>query len=304
MGRRPAGRRRGAVRRRWRFGRRLGRRAATRPPTSPATRPPTVRPRAAATRPPAVAAASTAAGGPAAAGAANKPCAAKSTAPGVTDDADHGRLDLVAVRAGPGHRRVGAPPPPAPTSPTVNANGGVCGRKIVLKEADDGTDNGRYRAVVSELGPQVLGLAGGFGGGRRRRRRRRSGSRSCPSSVSRAARAVADLPNVFDINPQVQERERGHRQVPLPQASRAAASVALVYLGDRPVPGRGSHAAQPHGGGRHQGRAPAGAADPDAELRLHRPQGRQQQGRLPVLHRRHRTATRRWRERWPTPATS
>ena len=32
-----------------------------------------------------------------------------------------------------------------------NSIGGVCGRKIVLQEADDGTDNARYRSVISEM---------------------------------------------------------------------------------------------------------------------------------------------------------
>lgn len=43
-----------------------------------------------------------------------------------------------------------------------NATGGVCGRQLVLREADDGTDSGRYRAALSDLGPKVLGIAGGF----------------------------------------------------------------------------------------------------------------------------------------------
>jgi ABC-type branched-subunit amino acid transport system substrate-binding protein len=43
-----------------------------------------------------------------------------------------------------------------------NATGGVCGRKIVLKEADDGTDNARYRSALRGLNPNVLGISGGF----------------------------------------------------------------------------------------------------------------------------------------------
>jgi ABC-type branched-subunit amino acid transport system substrate-binding protein len=43
-----------------------------------------------------------------------------------------------------------------------NATGGVCARKIVLKEADDGTDNARYRSTLRNLNPQVLGISGGF----------------------------------------------------------------------------------------------------------------------------------------------
>lgn len=43
-----------------------------------------------------------------------------------------------------------------------NAGGGVCGRRLVLREADDGTDAARYRAVLRGFGSQVLGIAGGF----------------------------------------------------------------------------------------------------------------------------------------------
>lgn len=43
-----------------------------------------------------------------------------------------------------------------------NAGGGVCGRKLVLREADDGTDAGTYRAALRSLASKVLGIAGGF----------------------------------------------------------------------------------------------------------------------------------------------
>jgi ABC-type branched-subunit amino acid transport system substrate-binding protein len=46
-----------------------------------------------------------------------------------------------------------------------NSTGGVCGRQLELKWADDGTDGGRHRAALNELAPKVLGLAGGVGGG-------------------------------------------------------------------------------------------------------------------------------------------
>jgi ABC-type branched-subunit amino acid transport system substrate-binding protein len=50
-----------------------------------------------------------------------------------------------------------------------NATGGVCGRKIVLKTADDGNDNGQFRALATEFTQQALGLvgdnAGADGGG-------------------------------------------------------------------------------------------------------------------------------------------
>lgn len=43
-----------------------------------------------------------------------------------------------------------------------NATGGVCGRRLVLREADDGTDAGRYRAALRDLGGKVLAVTGGF----------------------------------------------------------------------------------------------------------------------------------------------
>jgi ABC-type branched-subunit amino acid transport system substrate-binding protein len=90
-----------------------------------------------------------------------QPCAAKSTEKGVTDDqitvgeisslsgpvAGLGASAAAAVRAYVAFR---------------NATGGVCGRQIVLKEADDGTDSARYRSVLRQLNPTVLGIAGGF----------------------------------------------------------------------------------------------------------------------------------------------
>ena len=93
-----------------------------------------------------------------------KPCAATSKAPGVTDDSI--AVGTISSLSGP-VPGIGASAAAAARSYVayLNANGGVCGRKIVLQEADDGTDNGRYRAVVSELGPKVLGLVGGFGAG-------------------------------------------------------------------------------------------------------------------------------------------
>jgi ABC-type branched-subunit amino acid transport system substrate-binding protein len=43
-----------------------------------------------------------------------------------------------------------------------NETGGVCGRQLVLREADDGTDSGSYRAALRDLAPKVVGIAGGF----------------------------------------------------------------------------------------------------------------------------------------------
>ena len=68
-----------------------------------------------------------------------------------------------------------------------NATGGVCGRKIVLKEADDGTDNGRYRSVIDELSKQGLRCGRWLRARRRRRCRRDRARRRFHSSTSRAA---------------------------------------------------------------------------------------------------------------------
>ena len=101
-------------------------------------------------------------GGPAAEGA--KPCAAPSDAPGVTDSTI--TLGSISTLSGavPG---LGASAEGAARAYVAyrNANGGVCGRDLVLKTADDGMDNGRHRAIVTEMSAQVLGLVGGLGGG-------------------------------------------------------------------------------------------------------------------------------------------
>jgi ABC-type branched-subunit amino acid transport system substrate-binding protein len=127
------------------------------------------------------------------------PCAAPSASPGVTDGEiavgsisslsgpvpGLGASSAAAARAYVAHR---------------NAAGGVCGRQIVLREADDGTDNGRYRAVVGELGPQVFGIAGGFAlgdvGGADA-----VGEQALPVVNLASGEAAASLPTVFDINP-------------------------------------------------------------------------------------------------------
>jgi len=92
------------------------------------------------------------------------PCAAASTAPGVTKDTitvanistvsgpvpGLGATAVAAVRAYAAYR---------------NSKGGVCGRKIDVKTADDGSDGGRFRQLVTDFAPRVLGLVGNFAGG-------------------------------------------------------------------------------------------------------------------------------------------
>jgi ABC-type branched-subunit amino acid transport system substrate-binding protein len=97
----------------------------------------------------------TGAGGP-------QPCAAKSTEKGVTDEQI--TIGEISSLSGP-VPGLGASAAAAVRSYVAfrNATGGVCGRQIVLKEADDGTDSARYRSALRQLNPNVLGIAGGFG---------------------------------------------------------------------------------------------------------------------------------------------
>jgi ABC-type branched-subunit amino acid transport system substrate-binding protein len=89
-----------------------------------------------------------------------KPCSAPSTAPGVTDQTitlgtinsisgpspGLGSSSLAAVRSYVAYR---------------NAIGGVCGRKIVLKDGDDGVDNARNRALVTDFVGSTLAMVSG-----------------------------------------------------------------------------------------------------------------------------------------------
>lgn len=82
----------------------------------------------------------------------------------------------------------------------LNSTGGVCGRQIVLREVDDGTDVGRYRSIVQESAPSVFGIASGFtaadvGG------REVLGKTGIPLVTVVSQDTLAELPNVFDTNP-------------------------------------------------------------------------------------------------------
>lgn len=115
--------------------------------------------------------ASAAKGGTAASGGAAKasatgprPCDAKSDAPGVTDKTI--TLGTISTESGP-VPGLGATALAAARAYVAyrNSVGGVCGRQLALKTADDGADNGRHRAAVNEMNTKVIGLAGGVGGG-------------------------------------------------------------------------------------------------------------------------------------------
>lgn len=98
------------------------------------------------------------------AGSSSKPCAAASEAPGVTDrqlaistinsisgpSPGLGASSLSAIRAYVAYR---------------NSIGGVCGRQVVLKDGDDGVDNSRYRALVTEFEASTLAMVSGNGCG-------------------------------------------------------------------------------------------------------------------------------------------
>lgn len=135
-------------------------------------------------------------GAPAAAGA--KPCAQPSDEKGVSEDKitigaissmsgpvpGLGASAAAAVRAYVAHR---------------NATGGVCGRELALREADDGTDSARYRASLEELDPNVVGIAGGFSVGD-------IGAEDIITRfgipiVNTPTGRTGELPTVFDTNP-------------------------------------------------------------------------------------------------------
>lgn len=126
------------------------------------------------------------------------PCTAPSDEIGVTDDTitvgaissltgpvpGLGASSAAAVRAYVGYR---------------NATGGVCGRKLVLKEADDGTDITRYRSTLEDFAGKVLGIAGGFAVGD-------IGSENVITKhsipiVNTPTGRTGELPTVFDANP-------------------------------------------------------------------------------------------------------
>lgn len=169
-------------------------------------------------------------GDPAAAGGTSgpAPCTAPSEAPGVTDSEI--RVGSISALSGP------VPGLAASAAGAVrayvayrNSTGGVCGRQIVLQEADDGTDNGRYRSIVTELGPQVFGLVGGFTTGD-------AGgvdvvaAQALPVVNGPSTDTVADLPTVFDIFPRYEDPDAvigKYRWL----FENGATKVAIAYLG-------------------------------------------------------------------------
>jgi len=100
-------------------------------------------------------------GGAAGAAASNLPCAAPSTAPGVS--ATTITIGSISTLTGPvPGLGSGAQAAIRAYGAYANANGGVCGRKIVVKTADDAYDNAQGRSKYQEMEPNVLGIVGGF----------------------------------------------------------------------------------------------------------------------------------------------
>ena len=137
---------------------------------------------------------SVASGGPGA-----RACAAPSTAPGVTPST---------VTVGTINTLSGPLPGLGETSAAAvrsyvayrNATGGVCGRQIVLKSADDGFDNSRFRSLVTDFNTSTLGIAGGLASG--------DGggvdvvqANNYPVVATATADSYQYSPVVFDINP-------------------------------------------------------------------------------------------------------
>lgn len=128
-----------------------------------------------------------------------RPCAAKSDAPGVSDETISvgnistvsgpvpglGESSVAAARAYVAYR---------------NATGGVCGRQVELRTADDGNENSRYRAALIDMEPRILALAGGFAGG--------DGggvdileAKKIPAVLTAFTDSIQASPQVIDINP-------------------------------------------------------------------------------------------------------
>jgi ABC-type branched-subunit amino acid transport system substrate-binding protein len=156
-----------------------------------------------------------------------RPCAAASNAPGVTND----RITVgeISTLSGPSPG-IGASAAAAARAYVGfrNATGGVCGRRIVLKEADDAFDGGRYRTILNEFDPQVLGLAGGFGTGD-------VGAvdvareKKMPMVILPSADSVTALPNVFDLNPPYKNPDAAIGKYKYLYES-GARKVAAVYI--------------------------------------------------------------------------
>lgn len=130
------------------------------------------------------------------------PCAAHSDAPGVTDSTI--TLGTISTLSGP-VPGLGASSQGAARAYVayMNSKGGVCGRQVDLKTADDGYDAGRFRAIVTDFNPKVLGIIGGLaagdGGGAQLVTQDGLPDVGLPTSDT-----FSGAPVVFDVNPPYQ----------------------------------------------------------------------------------------------------
>jgi ABC-type branched-subunit amino acid transport system substrate-binding protein len=133
-----------------------------------------------------------------------RPCAAPSDAPGVTDDTI--TIGGIFTNSGP-LPGLGEPSMQALRAYAAyrNATGGVCGRDLVVRTGDDGSENARFRAVLQEMARSTLGLAAGFAAGD-------GGGVDVLQQTGMFAVTTAfsdqfqDAPNSFDVNPSPPDR--------------------------------------------------------------------------------------------------
>ena len=213
------------------------------------------------------------------------PCAAPSDAPGVTDT----EITLGSVSS------LSGPVPGLGTAALEaarayvayrNATGGVCGRQLALRTADDGTDNGRHRAIVTEFSSRVLGLVGGLGGGD-------AGSADVVEAAAAAGgrhghlRGVPERRHGVRHQPPVRRRQRRSSGSSSTSTTQGVRTASIVYLGRRPDPVGDPRQAEAADDRRwHPGGQRAGASTQHAELRLGGARRGQQRGRLPAVPRR------------------
>ena len=211
-----------------------------------------------------------------------RPCAQPSDAPGVSDTQI--TIGSISSRSGPvpGLGETAAAAARAYVA-FRNANGGVCGRELVLREADDRTDNAAYRQALQELAPEVLGLAGGIA----------LGDAAGADLVEQFGIPIVNTPSVssasrwiFDVNPDYPRPDLliGKYKYLYEQGAR---TVAMAYLSVDSDPTRSWCPARPDGGGRAHGRRCERAATLDPELRRRGAPGGQQRRQLlvdPVRH--------------------
>jgi ABC-type branched-subunit amino acid transport system substrate-binding protein len=131
-----------------------------------------------------------------------QPCAAHCDAPGVTDSTI--TVGTISTLSGP-VPGLGASAQGAARAYVayVNSRGGVCGRTVELKTADDGYDAGRFRSILTDYNPKVLGVVGGLaagdGGGSELITQYGMPDVGLPTSAS-----FINAPVVFDMNPPYQ----------------------------------------------------------------------------------------------------